>query len=77
MLWLRLNELCACAQILAGRCTEVAMGDDRTLTEIIQQEIFDKLDMQNAGWGVHEADPRVLPMYRCECFHLCCNAAPK
>lgn len=42
------------------------MGGDRTLTEIIQQEIFDKLGMENAGWGVHETDSRVLPMYRCE-----------
>lgn len=54
------------AQILAGRCTEVAMGGDRTLTEIIQQEIFDTLGMEEAGWGVHETDSRVLPIYRCE-----------
>ena len=43
------------------------MGGNRTLTEIIQQEIFDALGMDNAGWGVHETDSRVLPMYRCEC----------
>ena len=42
------------------------MGGDRTLTEIIQEEIFDALGMNNAGWGVYETDSRVLPMYRCE-----------
>ena len=57
----------AMGHILAGRCTEVAMGGDRTLTEIIQEEIFDPLEMTTAGWGVYETDPRVLPMYRCEC----------
>lgn len=54
--------------ILAGRCIEVAMG--RTLTEVMQSEIFDPLDMTDAGWGVHDADPRVLPMYRYGTFEF-------
>ena len=52
----------AMGHIIAGRCTEVALG--ATLTEIMQHEIFDPLEMNGAGWGVHESDPRVLPMYR-------------
>ena len=52
----------AMGHILAGRCIEVAMGS--TLTEIMQDEIFGPLGMDAAGWGVYEADARVLPMYR-------------
>ena len=34
---------------IAGRCAEVAMG--RTLTSIIQTEIFDPLGMKDAAWS--------------------------
>ena len=48
--------------IIAGRCCEVAFG--KSLTEIFQTEVFDPLEMTTAGWGVHESNPNVLPMYR-------------
>jgi CubicO group peptidase (beta-lactamase class C family) len=51
----------ALGHIVAGRCVEVAMG--RTLTEIMQTEVFDPLGMATAAWGVKANDPTLLPEF--------------
>ena len=67
----------AMGHILAGRCVEVAMGGQRTLTQIIKDEIFEPLEMHRAGWGAHQdTDSRVLPMYRYTTFEFPDPARP-